>query len=54
MRIHMFWYAEEAKRIYGRTIPANTPNKNIIVKNSPVGVVGAITPMELPSRNDYA
>ena len=36
---YVSWYAEEAKRIYGRTIPANTPNKNIIVKKFPVGVV---------------
>lgn len=38
------WYAEEAKRIYGRTIPANSSSKKIIVQKFPVGVVGAITP----------
>ncbi|PCL63405.1 hypothetical protein CPT08_28140, partial [Klebsiella pneumoniae] len=46
---YVSWYAEEAKRIYGRTIPANTPNKNIIVKKFPVGVVGAITPWNFPA-----
>ncbi|GGJ98440.1 succinate-semialdehyde dehydrogenase [NADP(+)] [Lentibacillus kapialis] len=38
------WYAEEAKRIYGRTIPANTESKRIIVTLQPVGLVAAITP----------
>src|SRR5699024_5525922 len=33
------WYAEEAKRIYGRTIPANTESKRIIVSREPVGLV---------------
>ncbi|MCQ9278722.1 NAD-dependent succinate-semialdehyde dehydrogenase [Staphylococcus borealis] len=47
--LYVSWYAEEAKRIYGRTIPANTPNKNIIVKKFPVGVVGAITPWNFPA-----
>ena len=37
------WYAEEAKRIYGRTIPANSSSKRLLYRNS-VGVVGAITP----------
>ena len=46
---YVSWYAEEAKRIYGRTIPANTPNKNIIIKKFPVGVVGAITPWNFPA-----
>lgn len=40
---------KKPKRIYGRTIPANTPNKNIIVKKFPVGVVGAITPWNFPA-----
>ncbi|HLR18890.1 MAG TPA: NAD-dependent succinate-semialdehyde dehydrogenase [Staphylococcus sp.] len=43
------WYAEEAKRIYGRTIPANTPSKKIVVDKFPVGVVGAITPWNFPA-----
>ncbi|MGM0901724.1 MAG: NAD-dependent succinate-semialdehyde dehydrogenase [Bacillota bacterium] len=43
------WYAEEAKRIYGRTIPANTSSKRIIVTKEPVGLVGAITPWNFPA-----
>lgn len=43
------WYAEEAKRVYGRTIPANTPSKKIMIDKFPVGVVGAITPWNFPA-----
>ncbi|RDW15394.1 NAD-dependent succinate-semialdehyde dehydrogenase [Oceanobacillus chungangensis] len=43
------WYAEEAKRIYGRTIPANTESKRILVTRQPVGVVAAITPWNFPA-----
>ena len=38
------WYAEEAKRVYGETIPAWKTDKRILVTKQPVGVVGAITP----------
>src|SRR5699024_8862282 len=38
------WYAEEAKRIYGRTIPAATETKRIVVSKQPIGLVAAITP----------
>ncbi|MHA6250914.1 NAD-dependent succinate-semialdehyde dehydrogenase [Oceanobacillus sp. CAU 1775] len=43
------WYAEEAKRIYGRTIPANTESKRILVTKEPIGVVAAITPWNFPA-----
>lgn len=43
------WYAEEAKRVYGRTIPANNSSKKIVVDKFPVGVVGAITPWNFPA-----
>ncbi|WP_139187890.1 NAD-dependent succinate-semialdehyde dehydrogenase [Bacillus tuaregi] len=43
------WYAEEGKRIYGETIPASHPNKRIIVRKEPVGVVAAITPWNFPA-----
>ncbi|WP_271398266.1 NAD-dependent succinate-semialdehyde dehydrogenase [Salinicoccus roseus] len=43
------WYAEEAKRLYGRTIPANKENKKIIVSKKPVGMVAAITPWNFPA-----
>lgn len=42
------WYAEEAKRIYGDTIPASDPNKHLMVIRQPVGVVAAITPWNFP------
>jgi succinate-semialdehyde dehydrogenase/glutarate-semialdehyde dehydrogenase len=43
------WYAEEAKRIYGDTIPATHPDKRILVLRQPVGVVAAITPWNFPA-----
>lgn len=42
------WYAEEAKRIYGRTVPASSTDKRIIVSKQPVGLVAAITPWNFP------
>lgn len=43
------WYAEEAKRIYGRTIPANSENKRIVISKHPIGLVAAITPWNFPA-----
>lgn len=43
------WYAEEARRIYGETIPSNEENKRIMVIRQPVGVVAAITPWNFPA-----
>jgi succinate-semialdehyde dehydrogenase/glutarate-semialdehyde dehydrogenase len=43
------WYAEEAKRIYGETIPSSHPGRRMIVIKEPVGVVGAITPWNFPN-----
>ncbi|PGS50976.1 NAD-dependent succinate-semialdehyde dehydrogenase [Bacillus sp. AFS041924] len=43
------WYAEEGKRVYGETIPASQPNKRILVRKEPVGVVAAITPWNFPA-----
>ncbi|MBT2657218.1 NAD-dependent succinate-semialdehyde dehydrogenase [Bacillus sp. ISL-18] len=43
------WYAEEAKRVYGETIPASSPNKRILVRKEPVGVIAAITPWNFPA-----
>jgi succinate-semialdehyde dehydrogenase / glutarate-semialdehyde dehydrogenase len=42
------FFAEEAKRIYGETIPAHKKGGRIIVHRQPVGVVGAITPWNFP------
>lgn len=43
------WYAEEGKRIYGETVPASHPNKRILVRKEPIGVVAAITPWNFPA-----
>jgi succinate-semialdehyde dehydrogenase/glutarate-semialdehyde dehydrogenase len=43
------WFAEEAKRIYGRSVPANTESKRILVTREPIGVVAAITPWNFPA-----
>lgn len=43
------WFAEEAKRIYGDTIPSRQADKRTIVLKQPVGVVAAITPWNFPS-----
>lgn len=42
------WFAEEARRGYGRAIPNQTEGKRHIVIRQPVGVVGAITPWNFP------
>lgn len=42
------WFAEEAKRAYGDTIPAATGDKRIVVIKQPIGVVAAITPWNFP------
>ncbi len=42
------FFAEEAKRIYGETIPTHRRGGRIIVHKQPVGVVGAITPWNFP------
>ncbi|WP_342511392.1 NAD-dependent succinate-semialdehyde dehydrogenase [Sporosarcina sp. FSL K6-1522] len=42
------WYAEEAKRIYGDTLPASDPDKQLMVIREPVGVCAAITPWNFP------
>ena len=42
------WFAEEAKRVYGDTIPGYTRDKRITIIKQPIGVVGAITPWNFP------
>lgn len=46
------WFAEEAKRTYGDVIPGHQRDKRVLVLKQPVGVVGAIHPMEFPKRDD--
>ena len=43
------WFGEEAKRVYGDTIPQPTPDRRILVTKQPVGVTGGITPWNFPS-----
>ncbi len=42
------WFAEEARRIYGETIPAPTRDRRILVLKQPVGIAAAITPWNFP------
>lgn len=43
------WFAEEAKRTYGETIPHKTPDTRLSVIKQPVGVCAAITPWNFPA-----
>lgn len=43
------WFAEEAKRVYGDTIPGHEGDKRLLVLRQPVGVVGIITPWNFPN-----
>jgi len=43
------FYAEEAKRIYGETIPSPWPDARILVLRQPIGVMAAITPWNFPA-----
>jgi len=43
------WYAEEAKRIYGETIPSPQTQNRLTVIKQPVGVTAAITPWNFPA-----
>lgn len=45
---HIDWYAEEARRIYGRVIPARTPNTQQMALLEPVGPVAAFSPWNFP------
>src|ERR1700730_2813312 len=42
------WFGEEAKRVYGDTIPQHQPDKRIVVIKQPIGVVACITPWNFP------
>jgi len=45
------WFAEEAKRAYGRWVPSRSPAKRQLVIKQPVGVVGLITAWNFPAYN---
>jgi succinate-semialdehyde dehydrogenase/glutarate-semialdehyde dehydrogenase len=42
------WFGEEAKRVYGDTIPGHQTDKRIVVLKQPIGVVACITPWNFP------
>ncbi len=46
---YILWFAEEGRRVYGDLVPSPWPDRRIMVRKEPVGVVGAITPWNFPS-----
>ncbi|MEO1201168.1 MAG: NAD-dependent succinate-semialdehyde dehydrogenase [Pseudomonadota bacterium] len=42
------WFAEEGKRVYGETIPSQSPDQRLMVLKQPIGVCAAITPWNFP------
>jgi succinate-semialdehyde dehydrogenase/glutarate-semialdehyde dehydrogenase len=43
------WFGEEAKRVYGETIPGHQPDKRLMVIRQPIGVAASITPWNFPN-----
>jgi succinate-semialdehyde dehydrogenase / glutarate-semialdehyde dehydrogenase len=43
------WFGEEAKRVYGDTIPTYMKDRRVVVTKEPVGVTAGITPWNFPS-----
>lgn len=43
------WFGEEAKRVYGETIPGHQPDKRLVVIKQPIGVATSITPWNFPN-----
>jgi succinate-semialdehyde dehydrogenase / glutarate-semialdehyde dehydrogenase len=43
------WFGEEAKRVYGDTIPAPSADRRILVLKQPIGVTAGITPWNFPA-----
>jgi succinate-semialdehyde dehydrogenase/glutarate-semialdehyde dehydrogenase len=44
----LLWFAEEAKRVYGETIPSSRADQRFLTMRQPVGVAAAITPWNYP------
>jgi succinate-semialdehyde dehydrogenase/glutarate-semialdehyde dehydrogenase len=44
----LIWFAEEAKRVYGRTVPSARADQRFLVLQQPIGVVAAVTPWNYP------
>ena len=45
---HLRWFAEEARRAYGRIVPHQADGKRHLVIKTPLGVVAAISPWNFP------
>jgi succinate-semialdehyde dehydrogenase / glutarate-semialdehyde dehydrogenase len=45
---HLRWFAEEARRAYGRIVPPQVDGKRHLIIKTPMGVVGAISPWNFP------
>ncbi len=45
---HLYWFAEEARRVYGRSVPHQVKGKRHMIVKTPIGVVGAIAPWNFP------
>ncbi|AWI55584.1 succinate-semialdehyde dehydrogenase (NADP(+)) (plasmid) [Aquabacterium olei] len=45
---YIAWFAEEARRIYGETIPSPVADRQLVVTREPIGVCAAITPWNFP------
>jgi succinate-semialdehyde dehydrogenase/glutarate-semialdehyde dehydrogenase len=43
------WFGEEAKRVYGDTIPTYMQDRRVVVTREPIGVTAGITPWNFPS-----
>lgn len=43
------WFAEEARRVYGETIPSPWADKRLVAIKQPIGVTAAVTPWNFPS-----
>lgn len=47
---YLRWFAEEARRTYGETIPSPDPKRRFFTTREPIGVVGAIVPWNFPAN----
>jgi succinate-semialdehyde dehydrogenase/glutarate-semialdehyde dehydrogenase len=45
---HLYWFAEESRRVYGRSVPNQVKGKRHLIVKTPIGVVGAIAPWNFP------
>jgi len=48
------WFSEEARRVYGDTIPSPVATRRLVTIRQPVGVAGMITPVSLVASAFYS